>query len=38
MGLLREDIKFNGFVVSDYNDLQLVNTMLLPRTFMNFTT
>ena len=38
MGTLREDLKFNGFVISDYNDLQLLNSLNLPRTFMNFTT
>ena len=38
MGLLREDIKFNGFTISDYNDLQLINTLNLPRTFMTFST
>lgn len=37
LGLLREDLKFNGFTISDYNDVQFMNTMLLPRTFMNFT-
>ena len=37
LGKLREDAKFNGFVISDYDDLQFMNEMLMPRTFMNFT-
>lgn len=37
IGLLRDDLKFNGFTISDYNDIELMNTLLLPRTFMNFT-
>jgi beta-glucosidase len=37
MGLLREDLNFNGFTISDYNDVQAHTEMLLPRTFMNFT-
>jgi beta-glucosidase-like glycosyl hydrolase len=37
MGLLREDVGFNGFTISDYDDLLLMTGMLMPRTFMNFT-
>ena len=37
MGLLREDVGFNGFTISDYDDLRLMTDMLMPRTFMNFT-
>lgn len=37
MGLLREDVGFNGFTISDYDDLKLMTQMLMPRTFMNFT-
>ena len=38
LGLLRDDLNFNGFVISDYNDLQFMNELLLPRTFMKFST
>jgi beta-glucosidase len=37
IGTLREEANFNGFVISDYNDIQFLTEMLLPRTFMNFT-
>lgn len=37
IGKLRDGANFNGFTISDYNDVELMNTMLLPRTFMNFT-
>jgi beta-glucosidase len=37
LGTLREDIGFNGFTISDYDDLENLNNNLMPRTFMNFT-
>ena len=37
LGLLREDLNFRGFTISDYNDLSLHSQLLMPRTFMNFT-
>ena len=36
LGLLREDIKFNGFVISDYDDVTRMNTRTIPRSFMHF--
>ena len=37
LGMLREDIRFGGFTISDYDDLLRTETMSLPRTFMNMT-
>lgn len=37
LNTLREDIGFNGFTISDYDDLDLMYNSLMPRTFMNFT-
>jgi beta-glucosidase len=34
---LRETVGFNGFVISDYDDLDRMFNTLMPRTFMNFT-
>lgn len=34
---LRETVGFNGFVISDYDDLDRMYNTLMPRTFMNFT-
>ena len=36
-GLLRSDIKFGGFTISDYDDVLRSEGMTLPRTFMNMT-
>ena len=35
--MLREDIKFGGFTISDYDEVIRTETMSLPRTFMNMT-
>ena len=35
LGLLRDDLEFRGFTISDYDDIKLTERMLLPRTFMN---
>lgn len=35
MNLLREDIKFNGFTISDYMDVTLLEDITIPRTFLN---
>lgn len=37
LNTLREDIGFNGFTITDYDDVEAINNMLMPRTFMNFT-
>jgi beta-glucosidase-like glycosyl hydrolase len=38
LSVLREDIGFNGFTISDFDDLELAtDNLLMPRTFMNFT-
>lgn len=37
LGMLREDIKFGGFTISDYDEVIRTETMSLPRTFMNMT-
>lgn len=38
LSVLREDIGFNGFTISDFNELEFAtNNLLMPRTFMNFT-
>ena len=37
LNLLREDVGFRGFTISDYDDLERINNRLMPRTFMNFT-
>jgi beta-glucosidase len=37
LGLLRDDLGFNGFTISDYNELEFSYNNLMPRTFMNFT-
>jgi beta-glucosidase-like glycosyl hydrolase len=37
LGLLRDDIGFRGFTISDYDDLDRMFNTLMPRTFMNFT-
>ena len=34
---LRETVGFNGFVISDYDDLDRMFNTMMPRTFMNFT-
>lgn len=36
-GLLRSDIRFSGFTISDYDDVIRSGEMTLPRTFMNMT-
>ena len=34
-GILRDELKFKGFTISDYDDILRAETMQLPRTFMN---
>ena len=34
-GILRNDLNFGGFTISDYDELMRLETMALPRTFMN---
>lgn len=34
-GILRDELKFKGFTISDYDDVLRAETMQLPRTFMN---
>jgi beta-glucosidase-like glycosyl hydrolase len=37
LGLLREDIGFKGFTITDYDDIEAIVNTLMPRTFMNLT-
>lgn len=37
LATLRQDIGFNGFTISDYDDIERMTNVLLPRTFVNFT-
>ena len=36
LNLLREDVGFRGFTVTDYDDLELNKVITLPRTFITF--
>jgi beta-glucosidase-like glycosyl hydrolase len=36
-GLLREDIGFKGFTLSDYNDVISSASLFMPRTYFNMT-
>ena len=37
-GLLRDDLGFKGFTISDYDEVERTETMQLPRTMMNVST
>lgn len=37
-GVLRDDLGFRGFTISDYDEVERTETMQLPRTMMNVST